>query len=90
MVLGDPCKSNDLQKGLNPQVEQNKGHFQKQLIHCCIFFFFFYDSVSLHSPGWPRTYYVDQADLELTESCLPLLGLKACAATTHHYSLLQT
>ena len=30
---------------------------------------------SLHSPGCPRTHYVDQAGLKFTETHLPLLGL---------------
>jgi hypothetical protein len=52
------------------------------------FFFFFFlvfrDRVSLYSPGWPRTHFVDQAGLELRNppaSASWVLGLKACATT---------
>lgn len=38
--------------------------------------FFFIERVSLCNPGLPVTCYVDQAGLELTETCL--LGFKAC------------
>jgi hypothetical protein len=31
----------------------------------------FNDKVSLYSPEWPSTYYVDQDVFELTEICLP-------------------
>jgi len=31
------------------------------------------EKVSLCSPGWPGTHYVDQAGLKLSEMCLPLL-----------------
>lgn len=40
----------------------------KRILSFC--FFFSWDIVSLHSPGWPITPYVDQAGLEFTESCL--------------------
>ena len=36
----------------------------------CEFFVIFRDRVSLCSPGYPRTHYIDQADLELESSCL--------------------
>ena len=39
--------------------------------------------VSLYDTHWPRTHYVDQADLELPEICLllpPALELKVCTA----------
>jgi hypothetical protein len=39
------------------------------------------DRVSLCSPGCPKTHSENQADLKLTEICLPLLGLKVCATT---------
>jgi hypothetical protein len=42
---------------------------------CCCFFFFFsfsFLTTGLCSPGWPRTYSADHADLELTKICLPL------------------
>jgi hypothetical protein len=39
---------------------------------CCWFLVSFWDRVSLCSPGWPGTCFVDQAGLELTEICLPL------------------
>ena len=38
--------------------------------------YFFKDEDSLCSPGLPRTHYIDQAGLDLTEICLPLLRLK--------------
>lgn len=40
--------------------------------------------ISLCNLGWPRTHYVDQASLELTEILLPVsrvLGLKAYITT---------
>lgn len=37
-----------------------------------VLFCFVLDIASLHSPGCPRTYYVDQDGLELIESHLPL------------------
>jgi hypothetical protein len=51
-----------------------------------IYFFFlvFRDRVSLCSPGFPRTHFVDQAGLELRNppaSASQVLGLKACATT---------
>jgi hypothetical protein len=54
-----------------------------------LFFSFFFllvfrDRVSLYSPGFPRTHFVDQAGLELRNppaSASQVLGLKACATT---------
>jgi hypothetical protein len=63
------------------------------LIHPYFFCFcFFPDRVSLYSPGWPGTHFVDQAGLELRNppaSASRVLGLKACATTTqlHPYIL---
>ena len=34
------------------------------------------DRVSLCSPGWPETHFIDQAGLELMEVHLPIAGLK--------------
>jgi hypothetical protein len=51
------------------------------------FFPFFWDRVSLCSPGYPGTHYVDQAGLELKNppaSSSQVLGLKACATTARH------
>jgi hypothetical protein len=45
---------------------------------------FFRDRVSLYSPGYPGTHFVDQAGLELRNppaSASRVLGLKACATT---------
>jgi hypothetical protein len=42
------------------------------------------DRVSLYSPGFPGTHFVDQADLELRNppaSASGVLGLKACGTT---------
>jgi hypothetical protein len=36
------------------------------------FIYLLLDIVSLFVPGWPETYYVDQAGIELPEICLPL------------------
>jgi hypothetical protein len=47
-------------------------------------FFFFRDRVSLYSPGYPGTHFVDQADLELRNppaSASQVLELKASATT---------
>jgi hypothetical protein len=47
-------------------------------------FCFFRDRVSLYSPDWPRTHFVDQAGLKLRNppaSASQVLGLKACATT---------
>ena len=44
-----------------------------------VFLFCFETGSLLDIPGYPRTYDVGQADFELTEICLPLLGLKAWA-----------
>jgi hypothetical protein len=48
------------------------------------FFFFFQDRVSLYSPGYTGTHFVDQAGLELRNppaSASQVPGLKACATT---------
>jgi hypothetical protein len=42
------------------------------LCFLCFLFLFFWNRVSLHSSDCPRTHYVDQVDLEITE----ILGLK--------------
>jgi hypothetical protein len=49
-----------------------------------MFSFFFPDRVSLYSPGYPGTHFVDQAGLELRNppaSASRVLGLKACTTT---------
>jgi hypothetical protein len=46
-------------------------------------FVFVLNMVSLHSSGCPGTHSVDQAGLELTEICLPLLPECCVCATTH-------
>jgi hypothetical protein len=55
------------------------------LLFCFVLFcFVFRENVSLYSPGCPRTYFVDQAGLELRNtpaSASKMLGLKACATT---------
>jgi hypothetical protein len=38
-----------------------------------VFYFFFFPDSFLLSPGCSGAHYIDQADLELTEICLPLL-----------------
>jgi hypothetical protein len=46
------------------------------------------DRVSLYSPGYPGTHFIDQADLELRNppvSASQVLGLKACATTAQLY-----
>jgi hypothetical protein len=51
-------------------------------------FCFFLDRVSLWSPGYPGTHFVDQADLELRNppvSASQVLGLKACANTAQRF-----
>jgi hypothetical protein len=37
------------------------------------------DRFSLCSPGWPGTYYVDQAGLKFSDSLVSVLRLKVCA-----------
>lgn len=37
-----------------------------------LLFMFYGNRLSLHSPGWHGTLYVDQADLEVIEIYLPL------------------
>jgi hypothetical protein len=49
-----------------------------------VLFFVFQDRVSLCSPGYPGTHFVDQTGLELRNlpaSASRVLGLKACATT---------
>ena len=51
---------------------------------CLFLFLFFRDRVSLCSPGYPGTHFVDQAGLKLRNlpaSASRVLGLKACATT---------
>jgi hypothetical protein len=47
-------------------------------MYVCMYVFL--ERVSLHSPGWPETHYVDQAGLEFKElylaSASQVLGLK--------------
>jgi hypothetical protein len=46
------------------------------------FVFVFQDRISLYSPGYPGTHFVDQAGLKLRNppaSASQMLGLKACA-----------
>jgi hypothetical protein len=53
------------------------------LFVCCLFVCF-RDRVSLCSPGYPGTHFIDQAGLELRNlpaSASQVLGLKACATT---------
>ena len=49
----------------------------------------FQDRVSLGSVGCPGTISIDQAGLHVTEICLPLLGLKACAIMPGDTSFLR-
>jgi hypothetical protein len=56
------------------------------------FFFLLQDMVSLCSPGSPGTHLVDQAGLELRNSpasASQVLGLKACATTSHGTSIFK-
>ena len=46
---------------------------QEALLSFCFCFYFFLKTVSLSSPGRPKTPCVDQASLKLTENCLLLL-----------------
>jgi hypothetical protein len=53
-------------------------------IYLFLFGLVFQDRVSLYSPGYPGTHFVDQAGLELRNppaSASQVLGLKACATT---------
>jgi hypothetical protein len=56
-------------------------------LFCFVFWFLvFGDRVSLCSPGYPGTHFVDQAGLERRNppaSASQVLGLKACATTPH-------
>ena len=55
------------------------------VLFCFVLFLFFWDRVSLCSPGWPGTHFVDQGGLELRNplaSASRVLGLKAWATTT--------
>lgn len=45
-------------------------------------------SISLHSPGYPKTPFVDKAGLELTEILLPLLPSVGIKSMCHHVQLL--
>ena len=50
----------------------------------CLFVSVFWDMVSLHSPGCPRTHFVDQAGLKLRNlpaSTSQVLELKVCTTT---------
>jgi hypothetical protein len=60
------------------------------LFVCLFVFVFFRDRVSLYSPGYPGTHFVDQAGLELRNppvSASQVLGLKACTTTASSLSL---
>ena len=60
----------------------NEPHSQPQMSIVCLFFIFV--TVSLCSPGYPRTHSVDQACLKLRNppaSASQVLGLKSCATT---------
>lgn len=46
--------------------------FVFQLMGFSFLFFKFLKTVSLCSPSWPGTHYLDQASLKLTENCQPL------------------
>jgi hypothetical protein len=49
-----------------------------------LYYYFFWDRVSLYSPGFPGTHFVDQAGLELRNppaSASRVLGLKVCDTT---------
>jgi hypothetical protein len=66
-------------------------HMSIFLIFLLFFFFFFLvfrDRVSLYSPGYPGTHFVDQAGLELRDSpasASQVLGLKVCATTPGYF-----
>ena len=60
--------------------KQRRGSFGTPLLFFCLFLFFRDRSSLCYSPGCPGICSVGQADLKLTEICLPLLselGLKA-------------
>lgn len=42
------------------------------------------DGVLLCSPGWPRTFYVNQVSLKLTEICLLLSFSAGTKGVLHH------
>lgn len=48
-----------------------------------------WDRVSLYNPGFPQAHCIDQAGLELIETCLPLLGKQGIKGLCHHTWLLQ-
>ena len=69
-------------------IMKNRGKQKQRDFPNGFFFFFFFlvfrDRVSLCSPGYPGTHFVDQAGLELRNppaSASRVLGLKACATT---------
>jgi hypothetical protein len=60
--------------------------FWKDNVYLLFYFIFlvFRDRVSLYSPGYPGTHFVDQVGLELRNppaSASQVLGLKVCATT---------
>jgi hypothetical protein len=60
-------------------------------VYILFFCFVFQDRVSLYSPGFPGTHFVDQAGLELRNlpaSASQVLGLKACATTARLHLVL--
>jgi hypothetical protein len=62
------------------------------LFVCLFFVLFFRDRVSLYSPGYPGTHFVEQAGLELRNppaSASQMLGLKACANTPGSHGFLR-
>jgi hypothetical protein len=81
-------ESGSLQKQVvlaaEPSLQPQWGMFFLFFFFLVFFWFGFRDRVSLCSPGYPGTHFVDQADLELRNlpaSASQVLGLKACATT---------
>ena len=70
--------------------EQQQQQQRKFRVKCTTWFIWFWflvfgDKVSLCSPGYPGTYSVEQAGLELRDpraSASQVLGLKACTTTS--------
>jgi hypothetical protein len=66
-------------------------NFMRLLLLLIIIIFVFRDMVSMYIPGFPGTYFVDQAGLKLRNPpafASQVLGLKASATTTQQVIIL--